>query len=252
MAKPKLHEVLAVEADAAGQYRKILNEAEMVFRKGSHFLGYNRTLTMFDDARKGEEDAGKEARELATTVPDKLKYVQKAIVRYIDVVMHKESTNQVASADILVDGETLATAVPATMLLGLETKLKEIRNLYDAIPTLDLSTKWVRDDTLGENVWVTQNDETALKGEKTIKPMVLYAATKEHPAQVEKLSDTINVGIYRKKYFSGSLSPKEKSDLLGKIDTLIAAVKKARQRANSTEVVKKDIGQTLMDFINKP
>lgn len=248
----KLHEVLAVEGDLAGQYKKIVTEATATFKKGEHFIGATKTLTMFDDARKHEEEAGYSHRELSTTVKEKLGYVSDTVVRYFDAVMQKEATNQTASANIEIDGAVLAENVPATMLLGLETKLKDIREMYSSIPTLAPGIKWERDETLGPDVWVTAEPETAMKTEKTLKPFVLYDATKEHPAQVKELSDTVNVGMYKQTMVAGLLSSAEKSVLLGRVDTLIRAIKKARQRANSVDVVKISIGKKLMDFINRP
>lgn len=245
----KLHEVLAVEGDLEGQYKRVVEEAEATFGKPERFIGYTRTLQMFDDARKHEEEAGYEHREITTTVKDKLDYVAVAISRYLDAFAQKESTNQVAQADIVVDGQVFMAAVPATVLLGLETKLKTIRGMCEKIPTLSPGVQWARDETLGKDVWVTAELETALKTEKTLKPFILYEATDKHPAQVKELSDTTNIGIYRKQYVSGMLSPAEKSRLLGRVDTLIRAVKTARQRANNTEVVKKDIGKAIMAFI---
>ena len=78
----------------------------------------------------------------------------------------------------------------------------------------------------------------------------MYDATKEHPAQVESITTDVAIGKITVNNWSGMLSPAQKSILLGKIDTLIRAVKKARQRANTTEVVKVNIGDKLFDFIN--
>jgi hypothetical protein len=247
----KLHEVLAVEPDLEGTYRKMLEEAKGVFKKGEHYLGFTKTLTMFDDARKQEEEAGYEHRELTSTVQDKLDYVAESVVNYFDAFAQKEATNQLASADLVVDGKLLFAAAPATMLLGLETKLRQVREVYETIPTLHPGIKWTEDEQAGENIWVTAEPEVAMKTEKTLKPFVLYPATDKHPAQVKELQDTDNVGIYKKTIRSGMLSPKQKHELLARIDKLIRAVKVARQKANTQEVNTIQIGKTLMDFINK-
>jgi hypothetical protein len=47
------------------------------------------------------------------------------------------------------------------------------------------------------------------------------------------------------------ITPARKSELLDRIDKLLRAVKKARQRANGTEVVKVNVGKSIMDFINE-
>ena len=40
-----------------------------------------------------------------------------------------------------------------------------------------------------------------------------------------------------------------RTDHLGRVDDLLRAVKKARQRANSTEIVKAEIGMKLTGFL---
>ena len=245
----KLHEILAVESDLEGNYKRVVGEATAVFRKGEHFSGYTKTLKMFDESRSNEEQAQGENKSITTTVGDKLDYVSDSIIRYFNVVAQKESTNQKAMSDLVVDGQVLVKDAPATLLLGLETKLKQVRAMYEAIPTIAPGVNWQKDGTLGD-VW--KADPThSMKTEKIIRPFELSPATKEHPAQVEKLSDTKNVGMYTTITVSGAWSPKEKSDALGRIDKLIRAVKKARQRANMQEVEKLEIGKVLMDFINK-
>lgn len=246
----KLHEVLAVESDLEGAYKKILQEALGVFKKGEHFQGFTRILTMFDEARKHEEEASNEHKELTTTVRDKLDYVSESVVRYFDVVAQKECTNQLAAASVEVDGKEILPPLPATFLLGLETKLRQIREVYDAIPTLAPGIKWVADEISGENVWVTAEPETAMKTEKILKPFVLYEATDKHPAQVKEMQDNLNVGVYKKTTRSGMLSPRQKHELLARIDKLIRAVKVARQKANTQDIVNIQVGKVLMDFIN--
>lgn len=247
----KMHEILAVEGDLEGEYKRVSEEAIRVFQKGEHFQGKTRTLKMFNEDRSHEEEPAAQHQELTTTVAQKLGYTSKAIINYLDVVLQKEATNQKAVSDLIVDGGTIATGLPATFLLGLETKLKNIRTMYESIPTLSPGIKWSKDESQGPDVWTQEFPEKAMRTEKILKPFVLYEATKEHPAQVKELSDSVNVGVYTSTVVSGMLSPREKSELLGRIDGLIRAVKKARQRANTQEVVKINIGKILMDYIHQ-
>lgn len=244
----KLHELLAVEGDLEGTFKKILEETAATFtKKADRFFGAVRTLEWFEE---GQPPVPAEHHELTTTVNDKLSYQQDAIVRYFDAVLQKERTNQDARADLVVDGAVIAGDVPATFLLGLESRLKKVRDVYSAIPTLPPNIRWEKDTTKGDHVYSRAHPEEQLKTEKIFKVQVLYEATKEHPAQVEKIAETKNVGVYKKEVWTGMLSPAEKSALLGRIDKLIRAVKKARQRANTTEVVKTTIGKELFKYIN--
>lgn len=244
----KLHELLAVEGDLEGIYKKILDETAATFtKKGDRFFGAVRTMEWFEE---GNPPIPAEHQALTTTVKAKLDYQKNAVIRYFDALLQKERTNQDARADIIVDGAIIATNLPATFLLGLESRLKRVREVYDKIPTLPPNIKWEKDATKGDDIYSRIHPEEQLKTEKIFKVQVLYDATKEHPAQVEKIPETKNVGVYKREVWTGLLSPADKSVLLGKIDKLIQSVKKARQRANTTKVVGKTIGKELFAYIN--
>lgn len=244
----KLHELLSVEGDLEGIYKKILDETAQTFtKKVDRFFGAVRTMEWFEE---GNPPVPAEHQALTTTVKDKLDYQKNAVIRYFDALLQKERTNQDARADIIIDGVPIASDLPATFLLGLESRLKRVREIYDKIPTLPPNIKWEKDETKGDDIYSRVHPEEQLKTEKIFKVQVLYDATKEHPAQVEKIPETKNVGVYKKEVWTGLLSPADKLALLGKIDRLIQAVKKARQRANTTEVVKLTIGKELFGYIN--
>jgi hypothetical protein len=244
----KLHELLAVEKDLEGTFHAILKETHDTFsKKPGHFMGSNRRLQWHKD---GEPAAPEENVALTSTVQEKLDYQQGHIARYLNAVLQKEATNQTAKADIVIDGKTIATELPATFLLGLETKLKQMRATYAKIPTLAPGIQWVLDADKGEGIYSRLHAEEVFKTEKTIVPQILYDATDKHPAQVEKIDEVKNVGTFIKNVWSGMMTTAEKSILLGKLDKLTRAVKQARQRANNTQVTKKSIGKELFDFIN--
>lgn len=244
----KLHELLAVEGDLEGTYKKVLEEAKVTFgKKAAHFFGRHKKLEMFDENAPRPPD---EFQEMVTTVHDKLEYVGEHIIRYFDAVLQKERTNQAATGDIIIDGNVIAKNLPATFLLGLETRLKLIRSMYETTPTLPPGDKWIPDPNRGKHVFVMANPDEKFKTAKTFKHKILYDATDKHPAQIEKWEEVENVGKYSTETWSGLISTAEKSVLLGRIDKLIRAVKKARQRANTQEVIEITIGKELFDFIH--
>ena len=243
----KLHELLAVESDLESAYNKILMETEIAFtKKQDLFMGFIRTLDFFDD---NEPEIAPEIKELDTTVQDKLNYQEDFVSRYFDAVLQKEFTNAQAVGDIVIDGTKIAENLPATFLLGLEKKLTRLRGVYNNIPTLAPGIKWERDESRGNNVFKTVNPEEKFQTRTIVEPTVLYEATKEHPAQVKEVSKVEKVGKYKRTHWSGMVTPAEKSKLLGKIDKLIRAVKKARQRANATKVVNVTVAKQLFDYI---
>lgn len=248
----QLHELLAVEGDLKGEKDKIKEEAINTFnKKANHFLGAVKTLEMFDEARKEEESGSAQRQEIVTTVPDKLNYMARSFTRFWDAKLQKESANQRAKSDIVIDGKTFATDVPVTFLLTMEEELKQLRKVYDVIPTLQPGIEWTEDTQKGANYWKATHPIVTHKTEKTIDFNIIVPATKEHPAQVKELSQDRPVGKYITQNWSGMLSPAEKSIMLGKVDKILRAVKRARQRANTQEVKKLTIGNQIFDFIHK-
>jgi len=249
MSKSKLHELLAVESDLSGTYAKILAETKTNFTKHpDRYIGLSQRFELFDLSAPEEAEQHK---KLDDTVADKLKYTAEHIIRYLDVVLQKETTNQRAVADLIVDGVTIAVGMPATFLLGMETKLKKIRDdMYASIPTLAPGIEWELDEAVGKNIFKRVHAEEKFRTKKVRKNHVLAAATKEHAAQVEVYTEDEKVAKVITNTWSGMVSPAQKSALIGRVDKLIRAVKKARQKANSTEVVKTTIGAEIFKYIN--
>jgi hypothetical protein len=244
----KLHEVLAVEGELEGAYKKILEETKTTFgKKAEHFIGHLRTYSPFKD--EDTEKVPEERKEMVTTVNQKLDYLWEHVVRYLDAVAQKEVTNQKAVADLVVGDVTLAKNLPATFLLGLENKLKQWKEVLDQIPTLSPGVEWKPDEGLGKDIFRMVHPEQVLRTKKAFKCQILVAPTDKHPAQIEKWNEEVPVGTFSKAVWSGMLSPSQKSDLLGRLDTLSRAVKQARQRANSTEVEKVEVGQVLVKYL---
>ena len=247
-----LHEVLAVDKDLETVSVKTVEEAIQTFsKKTDHFLGSVKRLEMFDEGRKQEEMAGAEVKEIVTTVQDKLDYVGTAFSSYLNVLLQKEATNQIASADIVLkDGSTIASAVPATMLLALESRLSKFRTMYEAVPTLQPGIRWVLDPDKGTGVYRNDVDDVRNKTEKIMQTKILAPATDKHPAQVDKWFEDRPVGKYTETKWSSMVSPARKSQMLAKIDELLRAIKQARMRANTVQVVGGQIGKQLVDYIN--
>lgn len=242
----KLHELIAVEPDISGESKRVMDEAISIFSKRERFTGQTRTVKMFDESRQNEETV--EHKTMDTTVDAKLNYIHAAIVRALDAFVQKEATNTVACADIIVDNDVLAKDVPAAALLGLESRLKQVRDVYESIPTLTPGVEWEWNDQIG--AYSQKHPEERIKTEKSLKWQQIAPPTDKHPAQVEKWNADVPVGKILSEEISGMISPAQKSRLIGRIDTLIRAVKQARQRANCVEVKDVNIGQKLVNYIH--
>lgn len=244
----KLHELLAVESDLKGAAEKIVAETINTFTKKEHHF-----VERFKSYQAKDEDGetfAPEKQEMVTTVPKKLEHTQEVVVKYLDAVAQKEATNTAAQALLEVDGVALIdTPLPATMLLALEGKLKQLREVYNSIPTLDPSETWHWD--LSTQTYEAEPKQT-YKTKKVMKNHVKAPATDKHPAQVEVYNEDVRVGTWTEKKWSGMVTPAEKAELLARVDKLMQAVKKARQRANDAETKNVSIGDALFNYINKP
>ena len=258
MAKTKLHELLAVEGDKAGIAKKTTEEAINTFlKKAEHFKGHVKTLTMFDDKRQDNEGGVTDRSEIVDTVMSKLAYALGPIGKYYDVVLQKELTNQQATADLIIDGVTIGKGLPATFLLGTETRLKEVRRLVESIPTLQPGVAWEEDPGTADGILRRKHPEVTVRDEKKINHTVLVQPSfpkegeggQSLPAQIESWNDTTKVGKYTRDEWCSMISVHEKSKMLGRVDNLISAVKKARQRANNVEIVQKEVGKKIADYI---
>ena len=245
----KLHELLAVENDLKGNAHKILKETKDSFTKRKHL--YNGQVKTYKPTEEGGERFADEIQTVDSTVTQRLDYTLKHIERFIDANYQKELANTQAKADILLfGGQVVAKNVPATMLLTLEKYLGALFETYNLIPTLEPGNKWNPDDK-EKNLFVAEMPPQ-YKTKKKTSAVVLYPATKEHPAQVKEVTEDIRIGMWEIENRSGCHTPRAKSELIEKIQTLIAAVKKEKARANTQEVDKQaKIFKDFADFIMK-
>lgn len=249
MAKPKLHELLAIEGDHAATSTKILEETLDTFSKRvNHFRGSVRSTNYFDEQRAENENTV-EHDAMTTTVSDKANYMVGAIARHIDTALQKDMTNLGAVADLKVGDTVIAKDVPATFLLRLEHQLKRLRGVYESIPTLEPGLEW-EEDTENANTFRV-HEKSKFRTEKVEEHKVIVPATDHHPAQVSEYTKDVRVARIEEVKYSGMISPLAKSMILGRLDELTQAVKKARQRANAIEVSERqNLGKALFSHIH--
>lgn len=248
----KLHEILAIEKTQLTQFTTLVTDTLNKFGRDHYFKGWVKSLKMIQDSPENEavEKAGSETKDVVTTVGETLEYLFDNWARYEDTQIRKNVTNQKATTNLPI-GDTVIDDVPVDELMGLETRLTKIREIFQHIPTLDASREWQK-STVREGVWIASRPDVTTKTERVITPVVLYEATKEHPAQIEKISKDEVVGTFTTVTFSGTITSLQKANALKRIDDLISEVKKARMRANTVNVVEKKIGQILADYLLSP
>lgn len=233
----RLHEVLAAEDTVTQAADKVTQETSHKFKNISEFfMGRIRTLARIKDSAedKAIEAANRQEKSLPTNVPATVDYTMRLIGNALALKLAKHATNQVAQADIELDGKVLMANVPVDFLLDLEKLLPRWREMFLAMPTLDPSKEWVPQQ---KGIWKTKTPAISAQTEKILYPVTLAPATDRHPAQVKEASKDITVGTFEEHTFSGAATTQQKADLIALCDKLITAVKQARMRANSVEVV---------------
>lgn len=187
--------------------------------------------------------------KLEGTVPDSLNYLAMILGGYWDVMFQKEATNQLAKADIVVDGVVVLKDMPVTFLLCMENRLKDLRPVFENIPTLAPGVAWTLDPSYGKHVYRAPITIDVKTREEVTYPHI-FEPTDKQPGQYVTAKAQTNIGKYSTNEWSGLISSAEKARLLENFDKIIGAVKQARQRANNIDAVTDKVsGQLLRALI---
>lgn len=246
----KLHELLAVESSLKGQATKTRTDLSSTFDKKKHlFTGVRKTFTPLVE---GEERQVEEESAIQSTVLKELRWITEFIGKAIDSGYQINEANTIARADVVLeDGTVFLTAVPATALLELEKRMAEVHEFILTIPTLDPAKGFVIDmDSSADGDIFKAREITRVNTKKIQKPLVLHPGSDKHPAQVQLISEDVPVGKTLHQEWSGMITPARKGEMLARCEELARAVKRARSKANDTEIVNKtQIGDKILGRI---
>jgi hypothetical protein len=251
----KLHELLAAEKTPTAAWNTLREETIKKFKNASHFFqGHSKSLAMIDDtpANKAEEDKAREDKPVPTTVWETLDYALKIFAKAEDLQFQKNATNRIAAATVMWAGKPLLEDLPVDELLGLEARLGKLREVVEAIPTLDATKHWRLAPNIGAHVWELPAAEKTTKTEKVVVPIEMSPATAQHPAQVQAIQKDNVVGVFALMRRSGEATAVQKSDMIVRIDELLVEIKQARMRANETVAVSGKVGDAIIGLIMEP
>jgi hypothetical protein len=239
----KLHEVVAIRK---GVKSRTYSELTSLFRQAQTeelYGGLSREFTPTDD---DGETFPSESKQVQLVGEDVLKKVRKLRARFLDVEATQEYGNLEARADVVVEGRTVLEDVPATFLIFLEKELNDLHTFVAAMPVLDEARTWTADPN---SKHFRTDPVRTHKTKKVQRPVVLYDATEHHPAQTQLITEDVTIGHWETTYRSGALPVPRKEQLLERVDLLRDAVKRARARANDTEVARRELGDALLGYI---
>ncbi len=239
----KLNQILAIEKGVKASSNRSLTDLHKKSQVPSLYEGRERT---YSPTNEDGERFPPESQKIQLRAKNVLNDVQTCLAEMFDITFTKDKANLKATANVVVDGKVLVSDVPVTYLLFLEKQLVDLHTFVSKLPVLDPSQTWDWDP--GQSAYRTQPSESA-KTKKTIKPVVLYEATKEHPAQVKEVSEDVVVGYWKTIHYSAALTQDRKDDLLARIAKLQNAVKFAREEANSYEIRREQIADSLFGYV---
>lgn len=228
---PKLNQVIAVEKEVKSRTYAGVSELHKLNQKPELFNGFQKTYEKLHD---DGDDLPSEGKRVQRTAADSVKSLVRLSSELMEVTARKDWTNNVATADVIVGGQTIIRGVPVTHLLFLEKQLNDIHTFIAVLPVLDDSVDWQTNAATG--MWVTDSIKTQ-RTKKTQRPIVLYDATTEHPAQTQLITEDVLAGYWVTQRQSGALAAPDKRRFLENCEALRKAVKQAREQANMVEVV---------------
>lgn len=246
---PKLHELLAVDGSLKAQADKTRSELMATFEKKTHL--FTEKTVSYKPFGENEATVVEGQLDLQTTVPKELKWISEFLIKSLDVAYQVAEANTVARADIVLEnGVTLLSQIPATSILELEKRAKELHDFVVSIPTLDPAKGFRLDADKGSDVFKAREDKKT-RTKKTNKVLTLAPPTDKHPAQVQVVVEDVPVGEITTLEWSGLITTATKGDMLSRVEMLTRALKKARSRANEVEISNSDkkIGAEIVSFV---
>lgn len=241
----QLNQAVAIRKGVQNRVHEVTTELHKSLGQASLFNGFSKQFRSLDEAGERFPD---ESNKVQLTADSTIKQITKSLTELFDTEATVDKTNGVAQSDIVIDGEVIVAGVPATTLLFLEKQLGLLRSDLKKVPELDPAETWTKDENSGLNVTEVQQTH---KTKKIQKAIVLVEPTKEHPAQAQLITEDVTVGHWFLTKMSGAMPKPQKDALLEKADKLIDAVKAAREKANTQEVVEMEVGTKLFNFLLK-
>jgi hypothetical protein len=239
----KLNQIIAVEKSVKSKSFQDLTEAHHAVQKPALLSGISRVYQPKDE--EGEQ-LPPESTKVQVKTEEVLRDMAATITRLFDVTATKDWANCGATADVTVDGQTLLRDVPVTYLLFLEKQLTDLHTFVRKLPVLDAAESWTFDASA--DCYRTEAVRT-IRTKKVPRNHVKAEATEHHPAQVEVYYEDIAVGYWSTTKFSGALPARRVNELADRVEKLQAAVKFAREEANSAEVTDQRVGDAVFGYL---
>lgn len=243
----KLYELLALAVGKNEQASSVFNRVSDLFRDQRNFLGLLRTHVPKEE--KGDETVKPiqmqpEYTQMQYRVDDLVDEYRQKFDGWLKVEIRKDITNTQAFAELAVDDQNFGE-LPATALLTLVSKLKELRKLIEKMPTLPLADPWEYDENSETYTFKRVKNRT----EKRERVVTVVPVTEFHPAQTHVYNEDVLTGFWDERYESSLWPQHRKREQLERIDKLIEAATVARKRANDVDAVEEEVTANVLKYI---
>ncbi len=242
----KLNQILAIEKGIKTRVYAEFTELHQATQKSALMNGFHKAYQTRDE--EGEKYPA-ESQKVQHQAGEVLDRVAHGLTELFDITAVKDWSNCTARADVLLDGKVLLKEVPATYLLFLEKQLNDLHTFVTKMAELDPGREWTIDPRTG----MYKTDPILTQRTKKVqRPITLYEATKEHPAQTQLITEDVIAGTWVTVKYSGAMPAPRKKQLLTRIEKLSNAVKFAREQANAVEAADKKLAKEVFEFLFAP
>lgn len=241
-----LSQVVAQRPDIQKRATRLLADAHHALQVPALLEGNSG---VYEPKHEDGEKLPDEFKAVTVTVREMARQTRDALVDLFDITAARDFTNGPESgavADVEVNGETLVANAPVPFLLWLERQLDDIRTFVDKLPTLDPGITWELHDSRGV---YRSAPEVKIRQVNIPRTHVLFEPTEHQPGQGQIYQETVGIGKWTRRKFSGAIPVDEKRELQSRVAALHAAVQAARERANRVEAKDPRPGDTVLDFL---
>ena len=238
-----LSQVISVESGVKNRAHTTMSEVYKALQHPGIFDGFHKKYRATEE---GGESLPPEQKLVQLSARQVVTKVIPALGELFDLTATKDYANCEARADVMLDGTRLVENAPVTYLLFLEKQLTDLHTLVGKLPVLDPAESW----DLDPNTQLHKTGATlTARTKKTQRPIVLYPATTEHPAQTQLITEDVTVGHYEMVKVSGAIQAPVQAAILGRIEKLQKAVKFARETANAQIAPHKEVSKVVLDWL---
>lgn len=239
----RLSQILAVEKGIKSRWQSTLTELYKLIQKPAAFTGFAKTYQPIDE--DGDE-LPPEGLPIQHHVVGVLHTLRSRGIEMFDVTATKDVSNTSTNAPVVIDGDVILPPLPPTHLLFLEKQLTDLMTFFSKLPVLDSTERWAH-DSIADLYRATPT--TTVRTKKVQRPIVMYDATPEHPAQTQMITEDVRVGTWTVDKTSAAITVAERDHYVSRVERLLNAVKQAREEANSATVVEVSVGAHIFNYL---